>query len=76
MLMERYRRIDVAENSQITGERLQKDKYLQQYYSGLPHNDSRSYIPMSQKGTRVIKYTNSGEQADLNPSAAMRMIYN
>jgi hypothetical protein len=76
MLMERYRRIDVAENSQITGERLQKDKYLQQYYSGIPLNDSRSYIPMSQKGTRVIKYTNSGEQADLDPSAAMRMIYN
>jgi hypothetical protein len=34
LLMERYRRIDVSENSHITGERLSKDKYLQGYYSG------------------------------------------
>lgn len=74
--MERYRRGDNQENSSITGERVSKEKYLQQYYSGLHHSDSRSYIPMSQKGTRPIKYANSGEHAELNPQGAMRMIYN
>jgi len=41
---------------------------LQQYYSGLHHSDSRSYIPMSQKGVRAqVKYTNAGEHAEMNP---------
>jgi len=46
-----------------------------------PQNDgqqSRHYIPMSQKGSRPIKYTGQGGSNPrmMNPSAAMRMVYN
>jgi hypothetical protein len=44
------------------------------------YRDSRSgesrYIPMSQKGQRNIKYNAAGGSRMMNPSAAMRMMYN
>lgn len=74
--MEKYRRIDVSEN--IVRDQPAKEKYPSQYQSRAEkyENDTRYYIPMSQKGSRPIKYSNAGDQADLRPAVAMKMIYN
>ena len=61
LLMEKYRRIDVSEN--IVRDQPVRDKYAAQYKSRAEkhENDTRYYIPMSQKGSRPIKYSNAGD---------------
>lgn len=36
----------------------------------------RQYIPMSQKGTRPVQYSNAGGSRALNPAMAMKLMYN